>query len=242
MLQARVAAEGSAEESVLIDVLLGEVFSYQGRLDEAEEAFARARAARPDLGDPVIGLARVAAARGDVDAAIAMLAPAMDQAPVEKGLMVLTELYAAAGDQARADETVAEMRSFVETEVAKGFGIDSEVPIYLATWGDTAYALLLARDVHALRPESTHASQALAWSLFRTGEVSEAAVHIDDALRLGTNDARLHYHAAEIYAASDQAARAAEHLRTALSINPHFSPGLAGDIDDLAVRLGVEVE
>lgn len=239
MLQAKVAAEGLPKEAALIDVLLGEVFFSQGRVAEAGAAFDRARAARPELGDARVGQARVMAAQGDVDGAIDLLAPAMAAAPLEKGWMLLADLYAAAGDGRRAADTVATFTSFVRGEVSKGFGIDSEVPIFLATWGDPTLALELAEDVHAVRPNSTHASQALAWSLLRTGRGTEAATHIEDALRLGTNDARLQYHAAQIFATVGDTPRAAEHLEASLAINPHFSPGSANEVRQLARALGV---
>jgi len=42
----------------------------------------------------------------------------------------------------------------------------------------------------------------LAWSYFKAGRLTDARRASDEALRLGTRDARLLYHAAEIVAAS----------------------------------------
>lgn len=239
MLQARVAAEGSVAQRLEIDVLLAEVFAAQGRLDDAAEAIGRARQARPDLPGPAIGEARLRSARGDLAGAIALLEPTVAQAPSEAGLMLLTDVYAAAGEARRSSETFDELRAFVRAEDARGFGIDSEVPIFLATWGDPAYAVELARRIVAQRPESIHAQQALAWASFRLGLVTESVGPLERALRLGTNDARLLYHAAEIYAAAGEPARAVQHLRRSLAINPRFSAGLAPAVADLAAELGV---
>lgn len=251
MVQAGVAAEGSPAQQVRIDVLLGEVLVAQGRLDEADAVFAEALvpssprdpAAQARLEgaqyDAYIGQARVAAARGDLDTARAVLEPTVQREWTEKGAMLLTELHLAAGDDGAAQAQFEQFRTFVQGEVAKGFGIDSEVPLFLASFGDPAYGLELARAVDAVRPDSTHAAQALAWALLRSGQPDRAVEPIGRALRLGTNDARLQYMAAEIFDAVGQPGRAAEHLRTSLAINPAFSPGLAADVEALAARLGV---
>jgi tetratricopeptide (TPR) repeat protein len=80
-----------------------------------------------------------------------------------------------------------------------------------------------ARAAHARRP-SIYAADALAWALFDAGQYDEAARYSDEALRLGTRDANLHYHAGMIAHARGDDAAARTHLETALSINPYFSP------------------
>jgi Tfp pilus assembly protein PilF len=47
-------------------------------------------------------------------------------------------------------------------------------------------------------------------------------VEIEKAMRMGTKDALLEYHAGMIYAAVGDKAQAAAHLKRALEINPHF--------------------
>jgi Flp pilus assembly protein TadD len=59
------------------------------------------------------------------------------------------------------------------------------------------------------------------------------------ALRLGTQNARVHYHAALILdAIGDQSGARAE-LQTALDLNPWFTFHDRGAIEELAARLGV---
>jgi Flp pilus assembly protein TadD len=62
----------------------------------------------------------------------------------------------------------------------------------------------------------------LAWALFKNGRVAEARAAITDALRLGTRDARLFFHAGLIHEASGDRARARDFLARALRTNPHF--------------------
>ena len=88
--------------------------------------------------------------------------------------------------------------------------------------GDAAAAVTLARAAYASRP-SIHSADALAWALYRAGNVDGAARFMREALRLNTQDATLHFHAGMIAAARGDTAAAATHLQTALRLNPHFS-------------------
>ena len=69
-----------------------------------------------------------------------------------------------------------------------------------------------------------YAYDLLAWSLHKQGRHREAATAMAQALREGTQDAQLFYHAGEIERAlgHDDAARA--HLIRALAVNPFFHP------------------
>ena len=68
------------------------------------------------------------------------------------------------------------------------------------------------------------AADALAWALYRNGRYAEAEPYAVESLRLGTRDAKLHFHAGMIAHALGDEGRARELLSTALTINPHFSP------------------
>jgi tetratricopeptide (TPR) repeat protein len=63
---------------------------------------------------------------------------------------------------------------------------------------------------------------ALAWSFYKNGKLADAKTAIDEALRLGTLDPRLQYHAGMIANALGDRAAATKYLRTALEINPDF--------------------
>ncbi len=63
---------------------------------------------------------------------------------------------------------------------------------------------------------------ALAWALYKNGKYQEASDAIDHALRPGTRDALLFFHAGMIASRLGQTTQAKERLQTALSINPQF--------------------
>jgi tetratricopeptide (TPR) repeat protein len=82
-------------------------------------------------------------------------------------------------------------------------------------------ALELARRERAARSD-IYTCDALAWALFKKGRLKEAEAAAKEALRLGTRDARIHYHAGMIHQALGDRAQAARHLKLALEINPAF--------------------
>jgi tetratricopeptide (TPR) repeat protein len=82
-------------------------------------------------------------------------------------------------------------------------------------------ALAIARRERETRAD-IYTHDALAWCLYKKGELAEAKGAINEALRLGTRDARINYHAGMIYKALGESRAAAKHLQLALRINPSF--------------------
>ena len=82
-------------------------------------------------------------------------------------------------------------------------------------------------------------NDALGWSLYRSGDIAGALPYVDHALRLGTPDALLHFHAAVVFDASGQADRARDEIGTVLAGNPWFSARYHDQALALAQKLGV---
>ena len=79
----------------------------------------------------------------------------------------------------------------------------------------------MARRERELRSD-IYTSDALAWCLYKKGQLTEAKTAMDEALRLGTQDARLFYHAGMIEQALGNRRNAVKYLQFALKINPSF--------------------
>ena len=109
---------------------------------------------------------------------------------------------------------------------------------FFADHGDPQEALALARAAHDAQP-NTRAADALAWALYRSGDAAAAWGFGEEALRLGTVDARIRYHAGMIAMALDRDDEAREHLTTALERNDRFSPLDARLAEEALAELGL---
>jgi tetratricopeptide (TPR) repeat protein len=76
------------------------------------------------------------------------------------------------------------------------------------------------REISARKDIYTY--DVLAWCLYKKGRFDEAKTAIDEALRLGTRDARLLYHAGMIALSTGDNQKGADYLKQALAINPSF--------------------
>ncbi len=69
-----------------------------------------------------------------------------------------------------------------------------------------------------------YGADALAWTALKAGKLSEAQAAMKDAMRLGTRDAKLFYHAGMIARTAGDEVAARDYLRRALALNPQFDP------------------
>jgi Tfp pilus assembly protein PilF len=67
-----------------------------------------------------------------------------------------------------------------------------------------------------------YALDTLAWALFKNKKPAEAAQVMGQALKVGTQEATLFYHAGMIYRALGDKDKACDLLKRALALNPQF--------------------
>jgi len=94
---------------------------------------------------------------------------------------------------------------------------------------------LAERDLQDRR--DVYAYDALAWALYRNGRAVEAEAAAVQALRLGTLDAALLFHAGIIHDALGHREVARDYLSRALAANPHFSPRGAEEARRILARI-----
>lgn len=238
MQQAITAGAGSARDVADSSVLLGDLHFRQGALDRAQQAYERALQLAPGVPRGVVGNARVAAARGEVTDAIRSLEDLVERAPLPEAAILLADLHALAGDRAASSDAVELVRALIRLQQEAGQVVELDMATFEADLGNGATALRLARSAYEARP-TIHAADAMAWALLAAGDAEAAVPYLQEASRLGTSDALLDYHAAEVLAAAGQDARAAERLAAAFSLTPWFTFRHRDRAAALAEDLGV---
>lgn len=145
------------------------------------------------------------------------IAEALDPAT----LGTLSDAYAALGDSARS----AEYARVLDVAVLRQPGAYHRAwSLFLLDHG--RHVGTVARKVREeLRTRrDVYGYDLLAWSLHKQGRDREAATAMAEALREGTQDAMLFYHAGMIERALGHVELARAHLTRALAINPSFHP------------------
>ena len=100
--------------------------------------------------------------------------------------------------------------------------MDLELALFEADHGDPARALDLAEAAYRTR-QTVRTADALAWADHRSGRPADAARLSAEALRLGSRDPLLLYHAGIIARDAGDAADARADLTAALDLDPGFS-------------------
>ncbi|MEU4557156.1 tetratricopeptide repeat protein [Actinoplanes sp. NPDC023936] len=200
---------------------LGELAFGTGDLAAAAAEFEQGLRLAPENAPLRVGRARVHAARGDTATAVSEYRAVVAADPSPAYATELGDLLSALGQDTAAAEQYTLAEAGWATQRGGGVPPEPDAVLFAADHGDRA-ALGRARQLYAARP-SIAAADALAWALRAAGRPAEALRRADEALRLGSRDALLHYHRGMILAdlGRDEPARAA--LTTALRLNPHFS-------------------
>jgi tetratricopeptide (TPR) repeat protein len=203
--------------------LLGELAWHSGDLDLAEAQYRAGLAADSTYLPLRHGLAEVAAARGEVDVALAAFAELTSGSPTPDDLLVYAELLRAAGMDDEAAEQLARAEVAHESFTAAG-GTDDLTLAELAIAQDRpADALRLAQQEWQRR-EFADGADTLAWALHLNGRDAEAIEYAQRAASLGARNAEYAFHRGMIELSLGDRSAAREHLGRALDINPYFSP------------------
>lgn len=223
MRDAAAAGAPAGENTAYVQVQLGHLYFNSARLDEAEHEYNAALRTYASYKPAQAGIARVRAARGDLAGAIALYQDVVAVMPLPEFVIALGDVYRAAGQPAEAARQDELLRAMSALYAGNGVDLDLELALHQADRGlDPTGAAERARLALAARP-SIRVADTLAWALYSAGQYAEARAASRQALRLGTRDALLHYHAGMIAARLGDRPAAIDALRTALEINPHFS-------------------
>jgi tetratricopeptide (TPR) repeat protein len=234
------SGSGVPENTAWAYVQLGNLWFDSGNLEEAARAYDLSTRSLDAYAPALAGQARVAAARGDLEQAAALYQQAFNRMPLPEHAIALGDVYAKMGDAQKAEEHYELVRVIDELFQANGVNTDLEIALFFADHElELQTSLEKARAAYEARP-NIHAADALAWTLYKTGNYRDAQRYASQALELGTRDPLKLFHAGMIARALGQDEQAKEYLQQAIDLNPHFSllyaDPAAAALDELETR------
>ena len=221
---ANALQSGGTRESVAWYVLrVGDLSFNTGQYQLAKQYYQAALRVFEKYHLALAGLGKVSAAQGKYQDAIAYYQRAIDIIPQPDYLAALGDLYSITGQPQQAQiqyKTVeyigklAQINRQVYNRQLANFYSDHDLHLNEALHLSLA-ELESRRDVYGY--------DAVAWAEYKNGDFKDAQRMMEKAMSLGTQDARLYYHAGMIARAmgNDEAAR--NWLEKALAVNPGFS-------------------
>jgi tetratricopeptide (TPR) repeat protein len=223
ILAVKTANPNDREATAWCHVQLGNELMNAGRLEAAEREFDEALRIFTNQQLALRGKAHARLAAGDVQGAIQICEMERAKRPSADAAQMLGDLYALLG---RKDDSSKEYEKF-ETLERENAAIERSWRHMINYWldhdRDLEEALTLATREYEARKD-IFTCDLLSWALFKNGRVAEAKTFMTRALRTGTKDARINYHAGIIYKTLNFRDKAVQHLQLAAALNSAFDP------------------
>ena len=219
-LAARMTDPADREGQSWCMVQIGNQYWASGRYDDAERAYDEALANFPDYYLALAGKGRTLAARGGYAEATELLSKAQSAHLNLETIILLGDVYAKLGDQEKAEAQYALAEAGEQT-----LGAANDPHRVALFWADRSENLDQAVEIAEAdyaNQQDIHASDTLAWCYYRSGRLMEARRLANEAMRLGTADAKILYHAGMIENGLGNRTNAQRLLRAALDLNPGF--------------------
>jgi tetratricopeptide (TPR) repeat protein len=201
---------------------LGEYEWQAGDIDAANHAYLAALNIHPGDYRALAALGKLRGSQGRYAESIKLYQSAIAIVPMPVFVAELGDMYSKAGKPAEAKKQyqlveyiglLGHINQVLHNRDLAIFYADHDIKL--------DEALALARKEFEVRHD-IYTWDALAWALYKNGKYQDASDAMDHALRPGTRDALLLFHAGMIASRLGQATQAKERLQAALDINPHF--------------------
>ncbi|MGH3871997.1 MAG: tetratricopeptide repeat protein [Pseudonocardiaceae bacterium] len=236
-LERALDASATPDDVAFCHYYLGELAFNAGQLDEASSQYQQGLLAVPGNIPLLQGKAKVAAATGETEHALAGYAQITSRMPLPQYLLEYGELLESVGRGSQARGQYDLLATQQHLYAAQGSVDDLAAAQSAADHGDPAQAVRSAEQQWTRYP-SVFSADALAWALHVNGRDGEALVYADKATALGWRNATFAYHRGMILTSLGRAADARAALSLALAINPHFSPLAAPRARQTLAELG----
>ena len=217
-----VEAQLPSENLAWLYYELGEYETQAGDSASADAAYLTALSIHPGDYRALAALGKLRANNGRYAEAIALYQKAIAIVPMPVFVAELGDLYARSGNQAEAQKQYALVEYIGLLGHINQVLHNRDLAIFYADHDmKLAESLDLAQKELEVRHD-VYTWDAMAWALYKNGKLKEAAKASEQAMRFGTRDSLLLFHAGMIAGRLGQREHAGNNLKEALRINPHF--------------------
>jgi tetratricopeptide (TPR) repeat protein len=203
---------------------LGETAFSTGDYPTAEKHYRDALVTFPNYFRALASLGRVRAACGDLRGAAEQYEKAISIFPDPSYVAALGDIYQLLGREQDAGAQYKLVEAIAHLNLVAGNLYNRQEALFYADHDiqlEKAYRNALQE--YAIRKD-IYGADAVAWTALKAGKLPEAQVAIKEALKLGTRDSKLFYHAGMIAQAAGDQASATSFLKQALDLSPEFDP------------------
>ncbi len=202
---------------------LGELAFNAGNLHEATRQYGAGRQADPSYFPLLEGIAKVEAAKGEVDAALRDYNALLSRVPLPQYVNELADFEQSLGRPRDAAAQLSLFQTEARLFTSNGVDVDLESAVIDADHGDPQVAVQHAQAEWSRR-HSVLVADALGWALHRAGRDGEALAYLNQALSLGWRNALMYFHRGMIEHGLRMNSAARRDLAMTESTNPYFSP------------------
>jgi tetratricopeptide (TPR) repeat protein len=211
-----------AENIAWTEYMLGYEYFRVGQVAKAEKSYTGSLKDYPAYHRSLAGLAELRASQGHFDESIRLYQQAISVIPMPVYVAELGDVYAKTGRTEDAKKAYDLVEYIARLSTLSQSVFNRELALFYADHDlKLDKAVTLARNELAAR-EDVYTWDTLAFALYKNGRDQEAAAADVNALRLGTRDPLLFFHAGMIAHVRGDDRRARQYLQRALALNPHF--------------------
>ena len=217
-----VEAQLQSENLAWLYYELGEYETLAGDAGAADAAYGQALSIHPGDYRALAALGKLRATHGRYAEAIVLYQKAIAVVPMPIFIAELGDLYAKSGNQAEAEKQYALVKYIGLLGHINQVLHNRDLALFDADHDrNLGEALDLAQKELDVRHD-VYTWDALAWALYKNGKINEAADASEKALKFGTRDPLLLFHAGMIAEGLGHREQARGEMEAALQINPHF--------------------
>ncbi|MEE9204641.1 MAG: tetratricopeptide repeat protein [Nitrospirales bacterium] len=221
-LQLGIKRSRPKEYIAWIQLQLGDFHFNMGDLGKAEEQYAASLNTYPGYHPSTFGLANVRVAQGRYPEAITLYEKALGIIELPHYAASLGDLYRKLGRTEAAQQQYDLVGEIGQLNPINQVVYNRALAYFYADHDMNVQGALERARRELQTRKDIYTYDVLAWALLKNGHPHEALVAMTEALKLGTKEARLLFHAGMIHHHLGETENAEAYLTCALATNPYF--------------------